>query len=552
LLLILFVGGVSLPDVSSEMKEVQGLNIKLPVLLLSIEGRGLLTGISVGFKVGDTIDYSRLKQGEEKICQQLRSKGFLWAEVLTDTIIDSSGIRVKYRVNRHQQAKIGGWRLIGNDSVGDNQLLSVLPRKGKGFNNALLSQVENRLRGKYASAGFPFAEISLIGMNESAGYVFPLFKVFEGPRVKISFITFSGAGDKSERYRLSLLRQTGFRGSVYYKPTQVRMWKRNLEGGGWITIDSQEIVMRQSQYGMRFWVSQSRSGEVHGVLGYSPESRTLMGWVRLELFNILFTGRRLKGKWYSTSKEANYQLEYTEPWIFKNQFSLSAAVEHNVFDTSFAQTIFSLTGKFLKEAAEFSLGTGFDRTVSRNSRNRLWVRTGFVFDNRDQKLNPRQGLIFRIETRAAQQYPQNSGSGMTGWVEADITPVVSVVKDFTLANRLNLCGIFSETIPERPDLFSVGGMENIRGFREGSYFATRFCYWNCEWHYHWGSKTRLHCFFDMGLFLEAETERWDWISGYGVGGRWLTRLGIVGIDYGVPLAGSLRQGKIHLSLQTGF
>lgn len=550
--MILVIGCGSLPYALTETTLIYMSEIKWPVLSLSIEGSGLPNNISVGFRVGDTIGFTQLKKGEEKIRQRLYSDGFLWAEVMVDTSIDAFGIRIKYRVNRHEQAKIGGWKLIGNDSFDEMQLLSILPSKGKGFNNAILTQVENKLLGIYASAGFPFAEVRLIGITESAGQVYSSFNINGGPRVKISFITFAEVKEQSEGYRSLLVRHSGFRKGVYYTPTQVKIWKRNLEKGGWISVDSQEIVMRQSQYGMRFWVSESISGEIFGVIGYMPEKQRLMGQIQVELFNLFHSGRRLRGKWYSASDETNYQLEYIEPWIFKTPLSLSAAVEHNVFDTSFAQVIFSLTGKFVKEVAEFSIGAKFDRTIRRNSRNRLLARTGFVFDSRDRQLNPQQGINFRFETSAGEQYIQNGGSGVIAWVETDIAPVVSILKQLVLVNNFSLRGVFSETLFDKLDLFSVGGTENVRGYQENSFSSNRLGWWNCELRYHFSGDSRLHIFFDNGIFSQYGAKVWSWISGCGVGGRFLTRLGIVGIDCAIPLAMSLPRVKIHLSLQTKF
>ncbi|MGQ9708762.1 MAG: BamA/TamA family outer membrane protein [bacterium] len=517
-----------------------------------MSGRRGLKGISPGFRVGDKVFRSQLEQGRERIRQVLFDRGFFWVEVELDTTIDECGIRVVYWISRLVQAKIGGWQFTGNESLDDKRLEREIPRKGQGFTSGVLAQAESGLLSTYARAGYPFAGVKCIGVRESAGQVFPSFSIEEGPRVKISFITFSNTAVQNDRY-FALLRQcAGYRGEVYYTPDRVRIWKRNLERIGWIVVDSEEIVIRQTEYGIRFWVSEKHRGEFNGVVGYAPESRRLMGWTQVQLFNILNTGRRVRARWYSAFKETRYQLEYTEPWIFRTPLSLSAAVEHNVFDTSYAQTIVSLTGRFINDGIEFSLGSGFDRTVSENLKRKLWVQTGIVFDSRNRAMNPREGINLRVDTRAGELQIQNNGSGMMGWVESDLEPVVAVFRGLIWVNKISLRAVFSELMLEEPDLYQVGGIQNIRGYREGSFFADRLGWWNCEWRYHLIGNSRLHIFFDAGLFSQCETKEWSWLSGYGVGGRWRTKLGIIGIDFGIPLAEGPTHGKIHLNLQMGF
>ncbi len=535
-----------------EAGESYELDRKWRVLSLSLEGKFLPKGLSVGFKVGDTIDITQLRQGCDKLREILYTNGFFWAEVEVETTIDSLGMVVKYIVKPNQKAKIGGWKLIGNDGLLESQLLSVLPKKGNGFNYVLLTEGVNRLLSKYADFSFPFAEVRFIGLRESGGQVFPSFNIYEGPKVKIGFITFSGTKEESERYRLLLTRQSGFRGAVYYTPRQVKLWRENLEKGGWISVDSHEIVTRDSQYGVRFWISETQSGEVFGVVGYAPESRMLFGVVKVEVFNLFSSGRRLKGEWYSASEEVGYHLEYTEPWILGTPLSLSVAIKHNVFDTIFSQTRFSLIGKLVRNGGGVVIGTGFDRTLSQNPKQRLWIRAGFVFDTYDQVLNPRKGINLRVETATGTQSGQNGGSGMVGWVEVDGAWVVSLTKKLTLMNNLSLRGIFSDVFLDQLDLFRVGGMENVRGYRENGFSADQLGWWNCELRYHFAQNSRLHIFIDNCIFSQYGIKDRNWISAYGVGGRFLSRLGIVGIDYAVPLKESPSRGKIHLSLQTKF
>jgi outer membrane protein assembly factor BamA len=141
-----------------------------------------------------------------------------------------------------------------------------------------------------------------------------------------------------------------------------------------VVVDSQDIVMRrEGDYGVRYWISAYRSGEVFGSAGYLSEERYWTGWVKLRLLNLMNSGRKVEGEWRSFRGFSYYSLNYSEPWIFRLPVELQGSVEHNVLDTSYSFTTLSVTGTYTTGNTSFSVGAGFDRIAGIESNTTSWL-----------------------------------------------------------------------------------------------------------------------------------------------------------------------------------
>jgi outer membrane protein assembly factor BamA len=78
---------------------------------------------------------------------------------------------------------------------------------------------------------------------------------------------------------------------------------------------------------------------------------------------------------------------------------------------------------------------------------------------------------------------------------------------------------------------------------------------NLEYRYLLGRRSRAFVFADAGMYQRRERDRGlireDKI-GYGFGIRLETRLGVMGVDYGLARGDDLIQGKVHVGLVNRF
>ena len=104
------------------------------------------------------------------------------------------------------------------------------------------------------------------------------------------------------------------------------------------------------------------------------------------------------------------------------------------------------------------------------------------------------------------------------------------------------------------DHFWFGGFGSLRGYRENQFHGTTVSWINLEYRFIVGRNSRVFLFSDWGFYQyeEATGIKNDILPGYGVGIRFDTPLGIMGVDYGLGRGDTFSTGKIHFGLINSF
>ena len=104
------------------------------------------------------------------------------------------------------------------------------------------------------------------------------------------------------------------------------------------------------------------------------------------------------------------------------------------------------------------------------------------------------------------------------------------------------------------DYFWFGGSHTLRGYRENQFRGTRIAWLNMEYRFLMAQNARFFIFNDWGYYsvLHNTTDRQEILTGYGLGLRFETPLGIMGVDVGLGKKDSFRNAKIHFGLINRF
>ena len=104
------------------------------------------------------------------------------------------------------------------------------------------------------------------------------------------------------------------------------------------------------------------------------------------------------------------------------------------------------------------------------------------------------------------------------------------------------------------DYFWFGGSRSLRGYRENQFRGKVISWANLEYRFILGRNSRLFLFNDWGWYQipQASEIKEELLPGYGLGFRFETGLGILGVDYGLGKGDSFGQGKIHFGLINMF
>ncbi len=94
----------------------------------------------------------------------------------------------------------------------------------------------------------------------------------------------------------------------------------------------------------------------------------------------------------------------------------------------------------------------------------------------------------------------------------------------------------------------------MRGYRQDQFLGSSVVWSNLEFRYWLGRRSRVFVFLDGGYYSRtAQNVRTEaFRSGYGLGFRLQTGLGVMGIDYGLGKGDDLMNGKLHISLINEF
>lgn len=503
-----------------------------------------------GFAAGDSVDEEMVLDGAATIRQELIDQGYLQAEVDVDTSSASAGLFVTYRIHAGTQAHIKGWRLRGCEAIDEKKLLRAMPKKGAVFSKKILEKAVYVILNSCEKSGFPLAEVVPASVIDSGELVCPTLLVREGPLVMVGYLEFFGSRGLSKSVLVRLAR---FRAGRVYSPVTVRKWKRNLEKSGLVRVNSEELVFEKG-YGVRFRVTKRRGNRASGMLGYSADTKQLNGLVELKLGNILNTGRRLQAGWQAFAGRTRYDFSYTEPWLLGWWLSVTCHVQHRVTDTIRSQTSFAV-GAELLTSPDFILSfeSGFEQTASIDTSENgqtTWAGTGFEIDTRNTDFNPRRGEYLNIKTRVGNRSSHTASAKFIGRFESDFGFLWPVFGPFVLADFLHYRLVYSHVSLPEFELYHMGGAASLRGYYEEEFCGTEIGLWNCELRYGVSSSFMAYPFFDAGVAKSSSS--WIFRPAYGVGFRAGTRIGTLGIDYGVAIGSDPLEGKVHLSFAGEF
>ncbi len=348
-------------------------------------------------------------------------------------------------------------------------------------------------------------------------------------------------------------------------------------------------------------VKESKTGSFSFGGGYSTVDQ-FVGFVEIDQKNFdwknwpYFTGAgqdlRLRASFGSTTND--YQLSFTEPWLFDYPVSFGFDAyhrEHDRDDDSGYAYNEKVTGGDLrlgKELTEYwrtDLVYRFDRIsisdIDPNASQELLKEYGVsnvssltpsvTFDSRDNVFDTHSGNIFVASI-------QGAGGPMGG--NKDFWKFYSRASHYfplwrkstlEIKGRIGMEKPYSDT-PEIPlyERFFAGGADSIRGYDERTVGPVdpitgdplggeSMLVGNIEYLYPLFSFMKLAAFYDVGNVWEkmADLASGGFKSGFGVGIRVKTPMGPIKLDYGIPLnkepgQDRIKSGKFHFSASNTF
>jgi len=435
------------------------------------------------------------------------------------------------------------------------------------------------------NAGRPLAEIridslEIISPKANPGNLELVLRQEAGPLILINEITVQG--NQLTRAQV-ITRETRIRPGEIYRQNQIdKIPRRLLRLGFFQTVDPPELYLKQNGIaGLLIKVQETRANQFDGVIGYIPGTTTKKGYftglLDLSLGNLLGTGRKISTHWEKKSRETQeFTFGYWEPWLLNYPVHAGFQFQQLIQDSTYLQR--NWEGKIelpLTEnlSAFTQFGTqsvipdslGMERLGIPQS-TAQFISLGFQFDTRDDLLNPRRGIFYQTSFK----FNRKNSSVFQGvalpaaalgqfnqqeiWLDLETYREIFPLQ--VLSGNLHTRQISSkEDYIPLPEQFRLGGARTLRGYREEQFTGTRVAWLNLEYRYLLSRRARVFVFTDLGYFSRTTQEKnqiEDHKFGFGFGLRIETRLGIMGVDYGLGEGSGLLGGLIHVGLVNEF
>lgn len=446
----------------------------------------------------------------------------------------------------------------------------------------LINHVQNFL-DHLENQGYPFSEIKIDSLRISDSRKIESFiSVNTGPLVTINSIKING--NKTTRKSVILREIRIDPGETYIQAKVSKIPRRLLKLGYFREVNEPQITLNSQGKGeLVINVEEGNMNNVDGVVGYNPPNQNnekgyFTGLIDISLANLMGTGRQIDAFWEKKDqKSQQLKFRYLEPWILGQPLHIGGSFQQLVQDTSFIKRnwTFDLNYDFSENVVLFT-NIGREQISPDSLGKIIWnlpesrsllINLGLRYDTRNDLINPSTGIFYQTtvefsrkkiaeQTIVNENEAQPRSSFDRKRLTMDMEVLLPLFKWQVLSLALHGRQIASDE-PEIPvsDLFRFGGSRSLRGFREDELWGDKIAWFNAEYRYLLAQYSRAFIFIDGGYHSRstlASGKENSYKFGYGIGFRIDTRLGLIGLDYGLAEGRSLSNGLVHVRLVNKF
>jgi outer membrane protein assembly factor BamA len=572
----------SAPAGTDSAAVVQSLRIRGIRHLSRTEIAGIL-----GITTGKTLPLDWPDRPVRSMLDRYRADGFLEASV--DSIrlerTDGRRIRVDIVMREGKRAEVGRIGLSGEDDALLKNLRPLIDlRTGSAFFESALKRDMDRILSYCEDNGRPLASVSIRSLeplrDPDDGRLDIRLDVRAGPMVLLRSIRPEG---NSLTRAPVILRETRLKNGIPFRLRDIRAARENLRKLGFFrevseprvrfTGDGAEVV---------FPVTEGSTNSFDGVIGYNPpktddERGYFTGRLEFGFQNLFGTGRRLDAYWEKKDQRTQtIRFGYEEPWLFGLPVFPGVKFTQEIRDTTYVERAWQVSARaapwsFLSAGIEAGqkqiLPDSIGSVMLRVPQTSTWfVSVSLDYNTLDDPFNPRRGIRYR--TAALFGRKRNLGpafltaeDGLPALTRTRQVSIDAEIVAATLARQSVYAGLHGrdvrtgeKTVP-LADQFRFGGALTVRGYEEDAFRGSAAAWVNLEYRYLFGRRSRAFVFVDAGTYERREASGIlirGTKAGYGIGIRLETKLGVMGVDYGLGEGDGLSQGKVHVGIKNTF
>ena len=545
-------------------------NDNLSIRNISFSGNSLVSDRylleTVTVRRGQGYDPQGVQDDCNRIADFYQSRGYYNIRVHYPEVVpvSSSEIDVHFIIEEGESYQIREIKLRGNSYFSEERIAQLTGVSSTGeYSLQVINNLLYQIVDLYASRGFLFARVDLDSLVYAEDRVIAFLTVNEGRLARFERYIFEGNNTTRER---TLLRISGLDQLDTYSYTSLQQAEENVRRKEYIREFSLIPVNHQT---LLIRVEEDRMTRISGLLGYDSSQQQsgsrLTGYVNLKFLNLYGTDRELAFSWRRfRADRQSIEFRYHESGPFAFPLAGDFTVFRETVDSTYIKTTFdseiyyyTLRNKYgvYLGSDDFFPGTRRPKLVEKSSQKKVGVF--WHFNSEDYDLNPTKGMSLEIKHFYILQKEEGDWKNKQA-TELTWDNYIPLSPRVVLMTSLNGKQIQNRELKDY-ELYSLGGTNDLRGFREGQFNGYRIGWSNLELRYLLTRKSRVFLFTDYGIVqypLGLATGTIKDLIGFGFGMRVDTRLGLIGVDYGIshsegkwlhPL-----DGMIHFGLEAGL
>ncbi len=506
-------------------------------------------------------------------------RGYFYVSILPSVVRDphdSTLADLRLHIDEGEAARLHSIMFRGNTALSSETLTEFLrSAPGDVPDVGAIEEDISSILAAYDGAGYPYSKVTVADVTPAdtgrvavIPFIDIVIDIDEGPPVTISEFRLRGNTETDDNV---ILRESRMELPVRYEPGRIRRFAERLRRLGLFTsVQDPELFRTGEGDGLLVTVTEGGHNSFDGILGYVPpaggdgEGR-VTGLVSVAMRNLFGTGRKLDAEWSRDgSSSQQIRLGYSEPWVLGAPVNLSGRFFQRQQDSTYVERSLDAEAEFLLSGS-FSISgiAGQKRVIPSDRpgltgiRNATTTTAGIAvkYDTRDDRSLPRNGIDYRTEYRAGSKNSSGTLPGASGSVSTlglDLDVYLQVRRGQVLDLGLHARRISTDGA-DPGDVFYLGGVKTLRGFRENRYSGTRVAWGTVEYRLLTGGKTFFFGFLDPGYVYSPLTEPLELITfGYGIGVRLETGLGLVGVSFALGKGDPVSETKIHFGLINDF
>ncbi|GEM_PF-1422362 len=445
-----------------------------------------------------------------------------------------------------------------------NAQLGISAFVGEPATAANLKSIGDRVRTFLLDHGHPFAVVAIdFSVRADKPIADVEIAIEAGDGYKFGGLKHSGSRTTPEVLdRLSLL-QFG----ETFSESRLRQSLEKLSRTGYFEALVPGTLFRDSTRNLLYpslALTDLKGNRLSGILGYDSEKKGgngVNGYLDIHLINLRGTARDLDFTFDSKqigegidAKEAH--LAYTEPWILATNIGahvdLRVSLEDSIYDERNGElTLFRDLDFHSRYLVAFGRQFNHDFVTGERSDADI-AGLGFQYDARDHVPSTLNGARFSLRLNGVHRDLGDSAyflvqsindaalwKNLGRWVAH---AQISGSGNWPLQDRAN-----------RGELYSLGGANTVRGFREREFLTNLFVYGNFELQFLLAPRSRASIFV-VPAFINRLGGDVDWrrVVGYGLGLESGAKDWTFGISYALNPDRAPGDGFIHLSVTNNF